>query len=397
MSEMAAAILTPPSQIGPLQNYYFPNNMFNRAELCSLFQMLSHNLYDTTQYPRNASLSKLDNLKNQQFTDNMATNSLFLPDQSPIKEEGVVSFRSNKVEAIQMSRVLIVVIAGLSGADAKSQPKDILKAIRPLFDLPNEYDKAVDPVMMVTLADLYGVSAKYNLNEQKKYYFDLSGEWSDQSCTTNYGIGGISPKELNSSRNYVHATRAEIRGGIDGYKIGTALKNLVGRGGVIDVTKLRLSQILRSYYSKPQSQISPSTFSVSYCDRTSQINIQDVENQANIYAAIVSIYKSMVWPPELNQDFKRAFTASQSIGKNMEWPKCVSEKISCSTKIWQILSIKPKPPPFSPHKAVFNLIWKILRVFKRNSVNFLRFLGFCEKTSKYSSDSPFRIIYYTHV
>ena len=321
---MAAAILTPPSQIGPLQNYYFPNNMFNRAELCSLFQMLSHNLYDTTQYPRNASLSKLDNLKNQQFTDNMATNSLFLPDQSPIKEEGVVSFRSNKVEAIQMSRVLIGVIAGLSGADAKSQPKDILKAIRPLFDLPNEYDKAVDPVMMVTLADLYGVSAKYNLNEQKKYYFGLSGEWSDQSCTTNYGIGGISPKEFNSSRNYVHATRAEIRGGIDGYKIGTALKNLVGRGGVIDVIKLRLSQILRSYYSKPQSQISPSTFSVSYCDRTSQINIQDVENQANIYAAIVSVYKSMVWPPELNQDFKRAFTESQSIGKNMEWPKCIS-------------------------------------------------------------------------
>ena len=307
--------------------------------------MLSHNVYDTTStprlqysqsfrvrnkrqsYPRNQNYGNQNNQNNannlnnraRQYADtNIATSSPYLPGKvNPIKEEGVVSFRSNKDEAIQIARVLVGVIAGLAGADAKTQAKDILKAIRPLYDLPAEYDKAVDPVMMVTLADLYGVGTRSSANDQKKYYYGLSGRWADQSCTTNYGINGITQTEFNNSRNYVQATRAEIRGGIDGYKIGTALSSLLGTRGVSDINKLRLSQILRAYYSKPQSQINSGTFSVSYCDRTSQINIQDVENQANVYAAIVSIYKSMVWPPQLNQDFKSAFTASQSIGKNL--------------------------------------------------------------------------------
>lgn len=336
ISTVASAILTTPSETGFLQDYYFPNSFFNQAELCSLYYMLSHNIYDTAATPRVAysqsfrvrskrqSFPRNDRNQNYGSRNNQnkayapqwaggATLSPYLPvnrgQDYPIKEEGVVSFRSNKDEAIQISRVLVGVIAGLAGADAKSKASDIIQLVRPGYLLQPEYDKTIDPVMMTTLADLYGVGAKSSQNEQKTYYWGLNGEWSDQACTTHYGLKQITQAAFNQSKYFVQATKAEIRGGIDGYRIGTALNSLLGTRGIADITKLRLSTILRSYYSKPQSQISSTSFTANYCDRTLQINIQDVETHASIWAAIVGMQ-----PQLLNQDFKTALSAAQNIG-----------------------------------------------------------------------------------
>ena len=273
-----------------MADYKFPDRFFTQPELCSLYYMLSHNVYNITQSDRvlysqqvfrgkrqtynnrqqqqqnygnygkqntNQNQNQHQNQFNRQYAntpDNTRTNtgavqSNFL-ERYPIREEGVVSFRGNKDEAIAPARVLIGVIAGLSQS-MKGSINDVLKDLNPRLILGQ--DKTIDPLMAVTIGDLWGFATVSSAqNDEKKYYYGVSGQWNSGSCTTHYALTGVSLTDYDKAIKNLKATKAEIRGGIDGYLIGKNLKNVQSSTN-IDTKTVRLSTILRSYYSKTEN------------------------------------------------------------------------------------------------------------------------------------------------
>ena len=216
----------------------------------------------------------------------------------------MVSFRSNRDEAA--SRVLIGVIAGLT-TDKKTSANQVLKSLNPLLTITQ--DKTLDPVMAVTIADLWGLATGRNTDE-KKYYFGLKGKWSSGSCTTHYALTDVETSQFPNATKNMRATKAEIRGGLDGYLIG---KNLQTMGQMNGAKKPRLSQILRSYYSKPKTQ-KTSTFTVSYCNRDQTLNMQQLQDTATGYAAILTKYLGGQDPEQLLGEFTGALNQAQQKG-----------------------------------------------------------------------------------
>jgi len=228
-----------------------------------------------------------------------------------IKEEGVVSFRGNKNEAIAPARVLIGIIAGLS-TNVKTSVRDVLAALGVNSVDPN-YDKPIDPVLAMTLGDLWGTGSVRSTDD-KTYMYGINGEWSSTTCTSHYGLTSVpaTSDKFDLVLKTNKGTKAEIRGGIDGYLIGKSLKAMGNTVG--DVSKLRLSTILRSYYSRPRLT-KTNSLTASYCDRNSQLN-NDLQNTATLYNAIQSI-KSDVNPSSVPSEFQNALQSAQQIGKNI--------------------------------------------------------------------------------
>ena len=222
-----------------------------------------------------------------------------------IKEEGVVSFRGSKTEAIAPARVLIGVIAGLT-PNIKTNTADVIKEVG--GRIPSGYSgKVIDPILAMTLADLWG-SRTVSINDQiSPYIYGITGEWSSTTCTTHYGLSSIPTDKYLEAETNSRGTLAEIRGGIDGYLIGRSLKSL----GAIDSSKLRLSTILRSYYSKPRMT---KTTSATYCDRASQIT-NELQNTAQTYYEMNSLINGMGYPNgSPPQEFSTALSRAQQIG-----------------------------------------------------------------------------------
>ncbi|CAG2116199.1 unnamed protein product, partial [Medioppia subpectinata] len=260
-----------------LTGYYFPDQYFKLEELCSLHDMLSHNIYNV-KIQRRVSYA-----------------------QVPIKEEGVASLRADRKEAIAMARVLLGVIAGLS-MDARTQASDILKSWGSSTQMQPAYDQQLDPVAAMTLADLWSInSAKTNIYDQ--YLYGVTGQWETSTCATHYGLENIPEDKFKDIDHYIRATRAEIRGGIDGYLIGTNLRS--PQFHLDNPQSLRLSAILRSYYSKP-IQPKSSTFSASVCDRNRiGQEIPKIQGYATTYQSIVATRNGGKLPVDLDQRFSQ--------------------------------------------------------------------------------------------
>ena len=90
-----------------------------------------------------------------------------------------------------------------------------------------------------------------------------------------------------------------IRGGLDGYLIGKDLRTM---GQMYGAKKPRLSQILRSYYSKPKT-LKTGTFTVSYCNRDQPLNMQELQDTATSYAAIFTKWVGGQDPDQLLGEF----------------------------------------------------------------------------------------------
>ncbi len=148
-------------------NYYFPDYVYTEEERCSMFYMLSHNIINTTQprrklvfqsfggrikrqsYPYNQN-SQYNQYNRIQYNPTanpqipIASHFLNTRNASIMKEEGVVSFRAHKTEAIAPARVLIGIIAALA-QNVKTQIKEIVGR-----DVNPEHDKTIDPLLAMT-------------------------------------------------------------------------------------------------------------------------------------------------------------------------------------------------------------------------------------------------------
>ena len=110
--------------------------------------------------------------------------------------------------------------------------RELIKAIAKV-NTDNIPDGQIDPLLAVTLSDLLGIDAGSDLIiPVANALFGASGEWNSTACQTSYKL----------TTNGSLATLAELRGGLDGWNIGRKLPTLLQKN-------LRLSQILRQYYS----------------------------------------------------------------------------------------------------------------------------------------------------
>lgn len=296
--------------IGLLPNvvdYYFPDYVYTEQELCTMLFMFSHiflnNTYESTvargkratyQFQKSAQAPV-----NSGFVES-ASKDVFV---NPIQEKGVVSFRQDKSEAIAPARVLIGVIAGLT-TDAVLSGKAITKAM-----VNNEITNEVtlkDGLLAVTFGNMMGTASFFEIKNQAVDYdqslvYGAKGTWINETCCTYYATDGVTNGRLLRRSN--RGSLAQIRGSLDGYIIGKTLASLGS-------TQIRLSSILKSYYSAPHITTTSTRFGVSYCDRNTNkpttTELSDIGNSYNqIYNFINSrensVYRGELLSTQLNQ------------------------------------------------------------------------------------------------
>ena len=162
------------------------------------------------------------------------------------REYGVVSFLSSEKDPISASRVLLGLYVGLVG----TKPRKVIDVIKDLGKTPVENElnmKEIDPLLAVTLADIFSPASLYEENEP----FGANGVWNNNVCHTEFILG---------DNKGLLGTMAELRGGLDGYNIGTMVESIFNQ---LTFPNITASQALRYYYTK---QGLTSTASVCYRD-----------------------------------------------------------------------------------------------------------------------------------
>ncbi|OTF72889.1 hypothetical protein BLA29_000066 [Euroglyphus maynei] len=168
------------------------------------------------------------------------------------REYGVVSFLSSRTNPISANRVLLGLYVGF----ANPKRRKVIDVIKDLEKKPFENelnDKEMDPLLAVTLADLYGVNTEgmINDNDGNRKKFGADGVWNNNVCHTRFVL---------ESDEGLWGTLAEFRGGLDGYNIGAIMKSMQQA-----YPNITASQALRFYYSKP------GLFAIGICNRYNYI------------------------------------------------------------------------------------------------------------------------------
>ncbi|KAF7490075.1 hypothetical protein SSS_04752 [Sarcoptes scabiei] len=269
-------------------DYYFPDYIYNDQELCTLLFMFSHIFLNQTEqeiYSRNRRDTYVfGGGQSRTFGYGQSSSSSSFS-QYPIREKGVVTFRQDPQEAIAPARVLIGIIAALTKS-YKVSVKEIA-ALMGKQDFPDPI-QLNDPFLATSLANIAGTAAFYdssnnNMNNRQLYderlVFGVKGQWLDTTCCNYYALTDPISK-MNVLRYSSRGSMAQIRGAIDGYIIGKHLKK-------IDCSRLRLSTILRSYYSLPHSRFGENDLGVSYCNRLEEKpQMNDLTNEINNYGTL---------------------------------------------------------------------------------------------------------------
>lgn len=236
-------------------------------------------------------------------------------------EQGVVRFRASESDAIELSRVLIGALAGLSNT-AQMTPFEIYERLQKL-ETPNvgggggvfsvqpanlselRNDKRrLDPLLVLTLGDIWamwqtsaglsgsgsGLSSGLNKpntawnNPLCAVYFQLQSPHHQQQQSQSGGsVGGLGAEYIR----FVGFTASQLRGGLDGLSIGQALREFRQFRAA-----MKLSQVLKMYYStrgfEPQAKDS------SVCRRNEIMDLysQQLRVPATAYLQLLHVSQS---------------------------------------------------------------------------------------------------------
>lgn len=239
-------------------DYNFPDYVYTNNELCTMLFMFSHIFLNNTY---EASRVKRATYQFQK-SDTQPVNSPYVDTLTPayaIQEKGVVSLRQDKNEAIAPARVLMGIITGMTDSPVLS---GVTIANQVGSSGMKDDNNLKDAVLAVTLGSLMGTASffeKQDPNLDQSLIFGVKGTWINETCCTYYETQKVSSgKALRLSNR---GSLAQIRGALDGYILGNNLKTIQ------DAKQLRLSQILKSYYSFPHVTTTGNKLGLSYCDR----------------------------------------------------------------------------------------------------------------------------------
>ncbi|GFQ97585.1 uncharacterized protein TNCT_542241, partial [Trichonephila clavata] len=189
------------------------------------------------------------------------------------REYGVVSLHSKWKHAFSLSKVLLGILAGLSGNNERDAG-ELYRSLLPGKRDENLKNIKINRLYAATLGDLVSHYANKVLKQNEQVTFVPNGLWNDVSCPTYYSL---------NSNNMKYVTNSVLRGAIDGLIIGTKL------GEKIETyQKIRLSQILRMYYG-PTGLIDEAEEkgrgTIQWCDRE-----RNFESLRNIRQEIYNFY-----------------------------------------------------------------------------------------------------------
>lgn len=252
--------------------------------------MLSHSIVAATPINQKSRVQIQNQNQNQntrtqnrnQNRNNQPANGNYLSrDNNETVELGVVSYRNHRDHAIAADRVLHGALAGFLGVQDLQLFADFFKGDQPE---PNIQDGNLDAIMLVTLSDLLasgGSPDKDNGNTNSNPKFGGIGRWASNSTNAQRTTCGERYQILKPSRA---GTLAQIRGGIDGYAIGTKI-----RDNPHIFRNLKLSSILRQYYSPRGFGTTVSsdqkTGGTRFCERGVLQNSNVLQNGKTLYGA----------------------------------------------------------------------------------------------------------------
>lgn len=245
--------------------------------------------------PNNQFNQNYNNLRNTgQYSGTLASNSRYstpyidgggngvvqgrsrTTNEKQASEYGVVTIANQENAALVLNRVLM----GILAAPMTTQPIRQLSAI--IYPTQNilltafKIDEEIDPLFAVTLADLWAVGAipKAGKGLDPSLLGD-NGHWNDTMCPTSF---------LLDRASSIKFTTAELLGGLDGFNLGMFRRRLLSMR-----RNMRLSEILRMYYSK--TGFRPQFAEVGVCNRGSSIMTQldDMRRQAENYLRLYQL------------------------------------------------------------------------------------------------------------
>ncbi|OTF82097.1 hypothetical protein BLA29_001618 [Euroglyphus maynei] len=316
-------------------DYYFPDSIYSSEELCTMLYMFSHIFLNTTDQMMHNRYRRGVYVFDQPY-DSRGTNGMInaRTQYAEIREKGVVTFRQNNQEAIAPSKVLIGILSGLT-----KNPHTSSKEIAPGLNMDVSFK---DHLLATTLANMPGTAVFYqsNTNDRfnEKFIFGVTGEWVDGTCCNHYAIKDP-VSSLATLQFSNRGSLAQIRGALDGYIIGNHLRKF-------DSTKMRLSNILRSYYSVPHSRSGKNQdLGISYCDRGVEKPVQnDLNNEIITYSQIYKFLQDLEgMNPQINSFTAVLDRAPQTQSK----PTTLDQNAPCETPSDLIFVVDPKQENFN--------------------------------------------------
>lgn len=225
-----------------------------------------------------------------------------------IYEQGVARFRASESDSIELSRVLIGALAGLTNT-VSITPFEIYERLQKLkspgqvqVNLSELRSEKVDPLLVLTLGDIW---ATWKTNPE---YLASSGglsstkpntAWNNPLCAVYFQLQSPQHQQQQQSSSGssvsgqvaedVRYTASQLRGGLDGLAIGRALRELRQFRAA-----LKLSQVLKMYYStrgfEPQAKDS------SVCRRNEIMDLysQQLQVPAAVYLQLLFVSQSKV-------------------------------------------------------------------------------------------------------
>lgn len=161
--------------------------------------------------------------------------SRFREDMTAV-EYGVVTVSNQDNAALALNRVLLGLLAAETPPQSIEQLSRIIYPTQSITQTP-KMGEEIDPLFAVTLADLWAVSS---IPKSGKRFdmgrLEVAGRWNDTMCPLIFTL---------ERAESIRFTKAELAGGLDGFNLGKVRREMLQRG-----KNLRLSQMLRMYYSK---------------------------------------------------------------------------------------------------------------------------------------------------
>lgn len=191
-------------------------------------------------------------------------------------EYGVVTVGSQENAALVVNRVLMGLLAATTPPQTMRQLATTLypTQLDRLTSTP-KIDEELDPLYALTLADLWAVSSIPKSGKVFDFRLGDNGHWNDTMCPTSFVL------ERASS---IRFTTAELIGGLDGFALGMFRRRMISMR-----KNMRLSELLRMYYSK--AGFRPQFAEVSVCNRASALSSQmdDLRRQAENYLRLYQL------------------------------------------------------------------------------------------------------------
>lgn len=168
-------------------------------------------------------------------------------------------FRSSETDAIEASRVLVGLLAGLVNLPKKYNNHELYERLQQMENSKYEYignrtsidnQNRLDVLQALTLADLWAQNSKQiptQSGNRKKAA--QTGQWNSDVCPVYYQMQPSNPNQQNGNNvlEYNGLSLAQLRGGLDGLSIGYTLRN--SKLLFKSKNQLKLSTILKMYYS----------------------------------------------------------------------------------------------------------------------------------------------------